>query len=574
MLLFMKDLPRLLPLFAAVLLFSVPAGRAAGSLLFGATSLEARNNLSSSSSVSSGDPARFTCRRVLLINRDPHPLMHRVGGILGQWLETSPLIERVEHLNAPAQTRGNHPALPVGARAPDLFLRLEVDELHETGWFSRSTKAVLTASLGNAPWQSSHSIIDETTPPLIGFDWSAVLDHQSTLKGFEKVKYRGVADSIAGEFAKSITNQLAKLHTEHGALPELPAHLYGPYHPAPQLSFLDDVQARLELSYYGLLTHNETFWRFQASDPVPQLDKIVQQLRAEGWHLHSAQVTNTGALFVRATQAEARLEIFKPREARLHPGPNALQPETVEVVLHYREAFSRAQRRAALDRLLSERAPVDTLLLFERSFSTSQRKRFHALLAEKPASSPAAYLSLARMHLEQKDTNQAIEVLTRAKALAVTLQNPSALEAQIGNVARQISPKADLPLPVTAETLRELGFLEITAAAASLVVEKAVDEPLLLFCLPDDGQPRTLCLRLRPVPGQGEGQKAAYEWTSLNTHPHGRSSTSSRFEMGKAGWTHDFSLDGYQVELRMKPAAEDHHLTCELRVKRTPTAQR
>lgn len=571
MLLLMKDLPRPLPLFAAVLLFSTPEGRAASSLLFGATSLEARSNLSSSSSVSSGDPSHFTCRQLLLINRDPHPLMHRVGGILGQWLETSPLIERVEHLNAPAQTRGNHLALPVGARAPDLFLRLEVDKLHETGWFSRSTKAVLTASLGNAPWQSSHSIIDETTPPLIGLHWNAVLDHQSTLKGFEKVKYRSVADSIAGEFAKSITNQLAKLHTEHGALP---AHLYGPYHPAPQFSFLDDVQAKLEFSYYGLLTHNESFWRFQTSDPIPQVESIVQQLRAEGWHLHSEQLTNTSALFIRATRADARLEIFKPREAGLHPGPDALQPEIVEVVLHYREPFSRAQRRAALDRLLSERAPVDTLLLFERSFSTSQRKRFHALLAEKPASSPAAYLSLARMHLEQKDTNQAIEVLTRAKALAVTLQNPSALEAQIGNVARQISPKADLPLPVTAETLRELGFFEITAAAASLVLEKAVDEPLLLFSVADDGRPRTLCLRLRPVPGQGEGQKAAYEWTSLNTHPHGRSSTSSRFEMREAGWTHDFSLDGYQVELRMKPAAEDHRLVYELRVKRTPTPQR
>ena len=148
---------------------------------FHAGKTESRNSMTSSTSSSSSDNARFNARRVLfLTNNHPHPLSRRIHSLASSGLKDSALIDSIE-TPPPTPSQKNE--------GPDLFLRIDLVELKEDGVLSRSLKAVVTASLGTAPWQSHHFTQNSSTPPLVQFHWNATLDHQSTFSGIRSDRY-------------------------------------------------------------------------------------------------------------------------------------------------------------------------------------------------------------------------------------------------------------------------------------------------------------------------------------------------------------------------------------------------
>jgi hypothetical protein len=511
--------------------------------------VETHTGLNSSSVITSNDSSRFACGHVILIHESSHPLIQRVGAILRARLEGFGLIQRLEIVDAsiPANKQNLRPMLPEGARAPDLFLRLGLPQAKESGWVNRTLQATITASIGTAPWQSHQSTTDDTTPPVIGFHWNANLDVRSSIKGFETPKYRTVAESVANDLAKAITNELTKLSGKYGALPALPEFLYGPYQPAPKLHAADQVKAERAMSYFGLLTKNETFWRFRtATNPAPQLEAFAQALKEEQWKIESLELTNQ--FFIRARKEDARLEVFQPREAGLRLQMEPGERELPQFVVHYRLPFSRSEREGAFDRLLDESVPLDRLMLFERSYANAQRDRFYAQLEKAPARRPEAFLSLARMYRQRKDNDRATNALVRARALLVMLREPGDVESQLDAVAKEISPKKALPLQATADTYRELGFIEITNAAPSFSVEKPVGDPLLFFSVAPDGELRSGALVIGPARLSPKG--SSYEWTVIQRQRHGRSTTSSSFDLAPQGsWQHSIAHEGYRLEV-------------------------
>jgi hypothetical protein len=274
-------------------------------------------------------------------------------------------------------------------------------------------------------------------------------------------------------------------------------------------------------------------------------EAAVRQLASEGWQSSTVELQNPQGCYLRATRGDARLEIFNARGAGFRSGPDSDGP--LEFVIHYRQPFSRAEREAALERLLTGSVPVETLQLFARMFTPSQRDRFYARLEMNPASSPEGYLSLARMHLQRKETNNAVRRLIGAKALLATLTDPSKMESQIDAIAKEISPRKPLTLTVTAQTYRDLGFLEITHAPQSLSVDKDVNDPLALFSIAD-GAPRTLCLRLQP--GPGANSTSSFQWSCIQTQPQTRSISSSGFDLARRPtWEQTFSHHEFLIKL-------------------------
>ena len=422
-----------------------PAGAA-----FNLGKTETRSSLSSASTSSASDNSVFTSRQILFLAENPHPLSRRIAALLAQQLKDFPQIEQLETANPPT-------LLAEGAAAPDLFLRLNLVALTEDGILSRSMKATVAASLGSAPWQCNYYSQDATTPPLVHFDWDATLETESTFSGIRSDRYADAARSIADEIAKAVRKQIEDLSAKYPALPELPRDFYGPYQPVADFDFLKDIQARRACSYFDLLTHNQTFWQFQtATNPVPQLQRLISRLETAGWKISTANLTNTEDYLIRCRQGDDELEIFRQRTDRMSFPPPVQQE--MDFVAHYRKPFSKAEREAVLEKLFAEPVAIESLLPFQNSFSPAQREKFYALVEKTPAASPRAYVQLADVQLRRHQTNAAVAVLLRAKALAVTLDDAAALDSDIEEQAKKISPKIKLNLTVTPETAARSAF--------------------------------------------------------------------------------------------------------------------
>jgi hypothetical protein len=258
---------------AALVMYFFGSSRKAGgdsraALKIGRT--ETRSSMSSTSASSASDNATFSARRLLLYSDNPHPLCRKIVALLEQRLKDSPFIEHLESTDQPYINTNGGPA-------PDLFLTVNLAELKQSGLVSSTMKSLVTASMGNTPWQSSYYTSDATTAPLVSFEWNASIDSEITFTGVRTDRYADAARSIADDLAKNILKQIGEFAGKYPALPELPREFYGPYQPVANFDCLKEFQARRAGSFSGLFTHNETFWSFPlATNPAPQLARIVR----------------------------------------------------------------------------------------------------------------------------------------------------------------------------------------------------------------------------------------------------------------------------------------------------------
>jgi hypothetical protein len=519
---------------------------ASASFSFGKT--ESHNNSFSGSSYSSSDNSAFSSRRVIFVQTKSHPLSERIGALVAERLKDCPGIDRFEIVEPSAM-------LTEGMAAPDLFLRLDLIELKEEGLLSRSTKTTVTAFLGSAPWQSSHHNQGPSTPPLVQFAWNATFASDATFRGIRSDRYGELARSIADDCAKGISNQIAALSTKFPALPDLPPDFFGPYQPVEDFQFLKEVKAARACSYYGLMTHNQTFWKFQtATNPVPQLERIISQLQATQWKVGTVSVTNTEDYFVSAGRDHAELEIFRVRPYGMGLSSPEKPLTSVEFVVHYQKPFSREKLETALEQLFVEQRPLETLLPFQNAFSRDQRERFYALVEKSPATSPQACIQIAESYLNRKQTNAALNLLLRAKALAVAAIDPSEVESRVEALAKKISAKEKLDLKVTSEICRELGFIELTNGLQAVEQERALGQPLLMFGVNERGL-KTFALTIRSP------QKGVYPWTMVQIEGFGRSTSSSSFDLKQQKqWQHTFTFDELTLKATGSPLSDDRRV--------------
>ena len=436
---------------------------------------ETRSNMSSTSSTSASDNATFSARRVLLYSDNPHPLCRKIVAHLEKRLKDSPFIEQLQLTDQPYINTNGGPA-------PDLFLTVDLAELEQSGIVSSTMKALVTASLGSAPWQSSYHTSDATTAPLVSFEWRASVDSETTFTGVRTDRYADAARSVADDLAKGILKQIEEFAGKYPALPELPREFYGPYQPVADLDCLKEFHARRVGSFSGLFTHNETFWSFPTeTNPVPQLERIVRQMEAAGWKITGNQMTNSWDHRIAANNGDARLEIFRQRNERMSLSHSDKPPGHFDFVAHYRKPFTAGEREAALEKLLATPAPMEALLPFVNALSKEQRNKFYELAEKSPGTSPQACLQLAQHYLNQKRTNDAVHLLLRTKALAATLKDAGPLDSSIEDVAKKISPKREMKLEITPDLCRELGFLELTNLTQTIEQSRGFGQPLIFF---------------------------------------------------------------------------------------------
>lgn len=495
----------------------------------------------SSSTSCASENSTFSARHILFFSDNPHPLCRKIVAHLEQRLKTSPFIGRLELTDKPFISTN------AGA-APDLFLSVNLTELKNNGIVSSTMKTDVTASLGNAPRQSSSHTVDDSTAPLVSFAWNSAMDSETTFTGVRTDRYAEAARSIGDDLAKSIIKQIEELAGKYPKTPDLPADFYGPYQPVADFDCVKEQQARRIASYCGLFTQNETFWRFQTStNPVPQLQNLIRQLESGGWKFRDVQLTNTQDQRAVGQQSDATLEIFRQRNERASFSIANNGPDHFEFIVHYRKPFTRAEREAALEKLFTQNASAETLLPFLNSFSSDQRQRFFTLVERSPITSPQACLQLAEQYLNQKRTNDAIHLLLRAKALTGTIKDAAAQESRITDLAKKISPKKDLKLVVTPEICRELGFIELTNLTQVIEQTRNFGQPLVFF----GSGPRGVRIMALTVSAP---RKNSYPWLRVEAEDGMKSTSSSSFTPdSKHGWRYSTTMDGKQMTITAVP---------------------
>jgi hypothetical protein len=486
------------------------------------------SQMSSSSTSSSMGGATFTPKRALLVYDDAKdPLLKRVALKVAEQLTNGSCFEEI-------QIAGKTPWIPEGERAPDVFIRLDLPSMDSKGLFTRTTTTTIDACFSTAPWFSTSHSSDSTTPPVVSFTWRGHLVLESAFRGIRTDAYADLVKTITQDFSKAISNEVQALSGKFPPMPELPACFYGPYRAIEDVPVLAIVGAERVCSYPGLFTHNETFWRFtSSSNAADQIRYLIREFEKAGWRCRDTSLTNTFSEYAQLRKEASRLEVFRVPDARGTFGEAS--DAKSEFVVHYNEPFSFEEVTNAIERLFATAPSAETLMAFRQNFSRPQQERYYELVQTAPGASAKTCADLASHFLSLKDTNSALRMLLRAKALSAAAEDPTAVLSSIDSIAKEISPREPLKLDLTSDLCREAGFLELTNGFTSMEVELPVGKPLLLFGVASGGFER-IALTVRP------GQKGNHAWSLTQMREGSRSRSSGTWTAG-APLRQNFSLD-------------------------------
>lgn len=536
--------------FASLLLIA-RSDSGSPALSFNVGKTESSSMMSSASTSSSHDNSTFNCGRVLFIETDPGRFSQRIAQQVVRGLTNCPVIEHVE-------VARSFDKVTDGLEAPDLFVRIHVVDVSRSGLLSSTIKARVRCAFGSAPWSSSHYTQRRSSSPSVQFNWTGTVENESKFSGVRSDRYAETVQSIADQFVKGISNEVASLSAKYPAVPELPRSFYGPYQPVGDFDCLKELKAKRACSNHGLFSHNDTFWEFEtASNPAPQLQHVIDQLSSNDWKVGYAALTNTMDQSVELHSGDTTLEIF--REDRFMANP-AVEPPVARFVAHYHKPFSDAEIDAALDTILTNQPAIEKLLPFQSAFSSRQRSAFNALLEKAPSRNPIVCLQLAETYWGRKQTNAAIDMLVRAKALRVALNDYSQIDSRIDDLAKKISPKKELKVEVTPEVCRELGFFEATKSTQHIETERKFDEPVIWFAEGERGVV-TSGITIRSP------RRGICDWKYMRLEDHGSSSQSSSFDSTKQkSWQQSFGYNNESARVigRLLPDGQRVAFTVDL----------
>jgi hypothetical protein len=219
--------------------------------------IEARDNTSSSSALSSSGNSRFACRRIALLPEGDQPLLRQIVRLTRETLQATPFVTEV--------TLFEPGTMPTdGQLAPDLFMRMGLTHVEESGLpYARSLQATVEVNTATSPWSGNVSYSDgHYSPRLIGIDHQMTIEHRSKTTGYESTQFALAAKDIAKTITDQLTKDFAQWRDKYGVMRDVPPALLGRYAPAELPEALRELQPVLVYAAPGLMSNNDTYWRF------------------------------------------------------------------------------------------------------------------------------------------------------------------------------------------------------------------------------------------------------------------------------------------------------------------------
>ena len=540
-----------------------------------AATIESRSSTSTTMVSTSGTHARVACRTVAIVVEHDHALVRLVGEALRERLAAIPFVESVS-----LHADGRFPK--DGQRRPDVFVRLGAGSIRVLPVpYVVSLTAEINVDAGRHPWRSVNTYNYGTDPPLVTFHLGATIGHKSRTVGYESVRHSLAAKDIAKEIAGGLLAKLEEFRAKSGPLPELPAALYGTYRPAKLPAPLAKLPCRRLCSYSGLLTHNETVWRFETPrDGVAALLKrLGEEMQADAWRRRSG-----GKRSLRMDRDAARVHVYRLAE-RVRTGwvvvkPGAAKPPATMIV-HLTERFAEQDRRDALEGLLAEATPVDTLLFLSSLFDRDQRRRMYELFEKRTGPSLPAQVELVQHYLAEKDYPKARAALRRGRAILQGAWEAddcrSRLDKSAAKLAKALGDETlKKPAPPTPEDFRAAGFREVDANTQPFELAVGLDQPVALFYVGEGDKPCTVTARAtRPATAT---PRTPYDWHCVETYARGGrgkgGSPGGPVSDGTWSASHTWSPDRRMtVGLRVNSTRQKDRFTVAVRVQARPAGR-
>lgn len=446
------------------------------------------------------DTATFSGATILILNQSDHPLMRRAGAKLQRALFAQPGVESVAYY---PEGRFPEPGRP----APDVVIALELLEISSLSLpLSRHTSARVRCTAGNSTlfqYLSSDPSVRSTATVKFRVTADVTLDPGVHLRIESAAARFGLeAEKVAETLAEALTRDFEAMAAAHGRTPSLPDGFRGPYRPAPDPASLGLPRGDALFSGPGLLTHNQTVWRF--SDPRTTsevLDELERKLTDRGW----TRLEVSGERQRLLKNDRLRLSLYRGESPGPRPGTAVLAGATAEpsppqpFYVQYTEHLGRAEIEAALETLLATEAPLDALVMFGPLYTDAQRKRFRARLDRLRPATPGAYLKLAKVRIDGNEPRRAAESLRLAAALSRCGGEPPLDRGKARALARKLGDEGVLDARPDPRICRRLGFTELNQEKAATVVQEVrVNQPLFFYRQGDRGELVTMMVKTRP----------------------------------------------------------------------------
>ncbi len=513
--------------------------------------VKAKNGVQTFGSTSAESDDRASLRSIVLICQSPHLLLDCAARQFQKALIALADVEKVEYYP--------YGTLPEpGGTLPDIFIAVDMLELREKAFLcNRRLGAVIQWQVSNMLFPGPAQANYANVPPTARFYMESRLDHNSTMMGIESPRslYKVEADGIAAEMVKSVSKQFANLLDKYGQMPPVPAALYGTYREPPDFSFLKDNKAERLISASGLFRDNLSIWRFAEQRRTDEaLTAYRDQLQAAGWGSETFAKD-----YLQMQKENEYIYVFRDRRKDLPAGAaesgESDKPASSTMIAHYESYFTGERIQKAMDALLAGETQTRTLLAFEWCLRTpEQAERLRAAIEAGPVGTLDGFLALGRYWADRGQADKGRESLMRARAMQRAEKQRNAKSGAIRALAKKLGDENLVEAPVSEQVLCDVGFVNAGQLSGPLEIEKALDEPVLLYRRLDDGRLRTVALRV--VRSRDVGSPAPYGLLTVD----GREDRSNASETaGTAGpdgsWSADFLLHGAAGESEFVQAA-------------------
>ena len=502
--------------------------------------VKAKNGVQTFGSTSAESDDRVSLRNIVLVCQSPHPLLDHAIRQFQKLLIGLADVERVAYY-----PYGTWPE-PGGA-LPDVFITLDMLELREKTFLcNRRLDAVIQWEVSNTLFPGPAQMNHNNSPPTVAFYMQNRLDHDSTMVGIESPRstYKVEAEGIAAEMAKSISKQFANLLDKYGQMPRVPAALYGTYREPPELPFLKDNNAERLICASGLFKDNLSIWRFAEQRKTDEaLAAYRDQLQTAGWQA-GAPAKN----YLQMQKENEHIYIFRdrrkdPAAGSVEPGESG-RPSSNTMIARYESSFAGGRIQEAIDALLAGQTQTKTLLAFERCFRTpEQAERLRTAIEAGPLGSLDGFLALGRYWADRGQVDKAKESLMRARAMQHAEKQRNAKSGAIRALAKKLGDESLVETPVSEQVFCDVGFVNAEQLSGPLEIERALDEPVLLYRRLDGGRLHTVALRV--VRSREVAAPGPYELLAVDGREERSNASQTPGTTGPDGsWAAGFLLHG------------------------------
>jgi hypothetical protein len=347
---------------------------------------------------------------------------------------------------------------------------------------------------------------------------------------------------------------------------ELPEFLYGVYHEPPEFSFLKAGKLQLLISGKGLLKNNRTVWSFTDNRQIDAaLTAYRDELKSLGWGQD-----DLGNNYLRMQKGSEHIYIFQQHRRDFKAGtffwnePEKITSE-ISLIADYESDFTEDQMQKAMDALLDSGVEIKTLLIFEKYLRTpKQLERLRSIIEQSPANTLDGCLMLARYWADHGQTDKGREYLLRARAMQCTEKDHNLRIDEIKSLAGKLGDESLAEVPIGEEIFRQMGFINPEQLKEPVEIEKAIDEPVLLYRNLGDGELQTFSLRI--IQSQESSYSAPYYLLTIESRKGSSSSSKNGGKVKPGGiWVADTSINAFtdeskSIQLQVKGLGNEHFL--------------